>query len=213
MTLGKIAPALAIALVAMALYPSEGQAQQRDRCHDYANEMSSIDQRAQHLQCRPWTKKRVAYDVNYNWCQRVSPSTVQDSINRWQSEFQRCQFQASGSPAAQPPRPAAGPTLRSGVYTMNSSNHVATVTLNVQGAAFSGQSSWQCCPSSRIDPIMGGRIANGRISFVRDCRGQGYPGQCRQTYQGVISGNTVSGTWSGTGAPPGGQGNWSMRLR
>jgi VHL beta domain len=98
------------ALACVAVAPASiAQAQARDRCNDFANEMLSIDQRAQQLQCRPWTKKRVAYDVNYNWCQSVSPSTVQDSINRWQSEFQRCQFQASGSPAAQPPRPAAQP--------------------------------------------------------------------------------------------------------
>jgi hypothetical protein len=93
---------------------SVAEAQARDRCHDFANEMLSIDQRAAQLQCRPWTKRRVSYDVNYNWCQGASPSTVQDSINRWQSEFQRCQFQASGSPAAQP-RPAARPTPRAAV--------------------------------------------------------------------------------------------------
>lgn len=204
------------ALVAMASYPSEVLAQQRDRSHDYANEQVSLDQRARQMKCTGWSTRPgrgFTYDQHYGLCQRSSPARTQQAINNCGSDFERCQFQASESPAAQPPRPAAGPTLRSGVYTMNSSNHIATVTLNVQGAAFSGQSSWQCWPSSRIDPIVGGRIANGRIFFVRDCRGKGYPGQCRQTYQGVISGNTVSGTWSGTGAPPGGQGNWSMRLR
>ena len=68
------------------------------------------------------------------------------------------------------------------------------------------------CPTSRIDPIVEGRIAIGRVTFVRDCRGQGYPGPCRQTYTGVISGNSVSGTWSVTYQPAGG-GRWSMHLR
>ncbi|MGL4437854.1 MAG: hypothetical protein ACRCUE_01140 [Bosea sp. (in: a-proteobacteria)] len=136
---------------------------------------------------------------------------MQNNVNVWGSDLQRCQFAASGSPAAQPAR-AAAPTLRSGSYVMNASNNNATVTLNVQGAAFSGQSSWQCCPAPRIDPIVGGRIANGRVTFARDCSGQGRVGACRQNYTGVISGNTVSGTWSGTGAPAGG-GRWSMRLR
>ncbi|MGL4437853.1 MAG: hypothetical protein ACRCUE_01135 [Bosea sp. (in: a-proteobacteria)] len=101
--------ALAIFGLAIGAMPNPASAQSRDRCHDFANEMSSIDQRAQQLQCKPWTKKRVAYDVNYNWCQSASPATVQDATNRWQSEFQRCQFQASGAPAAQPQRPVAQP--------------------------------------------------------------------------------------------------------
>lgn len=42
MTLAKIAPALAIALVAMASYPSEVQAQSGDRCHDYGRKLKFI---------------------------------------------------------------------------------------------------------------------------------------------------------------------------
>jgi hypothetical protein len=125
---------------------------------------------------------------------------------------EQCNSHDSGATAAQLANPTGQPTLRSGSYTMDSSNSQALVTLIVQGTAFSGQSSWQCCPSARIDPIVEGSMANGRVTFVRDCRGQGQPDSCRQTYTGVISGNSASGTWSGTGAPAGG-GRWSMRLR
>jgi hypothetical protein len=203
---------LAVAAFFLALAPvSVVKAQATDRCNDYANQMMSFDQRARQMNCG-WNKPRFSYQQFYDWCSKNSASATQDQINTWGSDFQRCQFQASGSPAAQPARPVAQPTLQSGSYNMNSGNFEALVTLSVQGATISGQSSWKCCPSPRIDPIIEGRIANGNVTFVRDCRGQGYVGACRQTYTGVISGNSVSGTWSGTGQPPGG-GRWSMRLR
>jgi hypothetical protein len=204
------AAAAGIASAFLATVPvSVAEAQARDRCHDYATEMISMDQRARQTRCTPWGN-HSNYQIHYQYCQARSPAVVQQALAGWGTEFQRCQFQASGSPVAQPPRPS-GATIRSGTYTMNASNHIATVTLNVQGATFSGQSAWQCCPSTRIDPIVQGRIANGRITFVRDCRGQGYQGPCQQTYTGVIVGNYVSGTWSGTGIR--GQGRWSMQLR
>lgn len=216
MSFRHIVSSVALACVSMVSLCSVAQAQSRDRCHDYANELVSLNQRAQQLRCASWaanhTGRGTTYNQHYAWCERNSPSTTQTVINQWGSDFQRCQFEASGSPAAQPPRPT-GATLRSGAYIMNSSNHNATVTLTVQGATFTGQSAWQCCPSPRIDPIVNGRIAGGRVSFVRDCSGQGQRGACRQTYTGVISGTTVSGTWTGTGAPPGGTGRWTMRLR
>jgi len=210
MVMGKIAFLAALALAAMGTFPTATQAQQPDRCNDYANQMASFDQRGQQLNCG-WRKLRFTYQQYYDWCSKNSASEAQNQINILASKFQHCQFQASGAPAAQPARPVAQ-TLRSGSYTMTSGSFSALVTLNVQGAGFSGQSSWSCCPSARIDPIVEGRIANGRVTFVRDCRGQGWPGACRQTYTGVISGNSVSGTWSGTGVPAGG-GRWSMRLR
>jgi hypothetical protein len=195
----------AVAVAFAALAPlSAANAQATDRCNDYANQMMSFDQRARQMNCG-WNKARFTYEQFYSWCSKNSAAEAQHQMNTWGSDFQRCQFQASGSPAAQP-------ALRSGSYAMNSSNHKATVKLDVQGSNFSGQSSWQCCPAPRIDPIVEGRIANGRVTFVRDCRGQGLNGPCRQTYTGAISGNSVSGTWSGTGAPAGG-GTWSMQLR
>ncbi|MGL4637079.1 MAG: hypothetical protein ACRCWF_13935 [Beijerinckiaceae bacterium] len=206
----------AVGLVALTLLVSmpvtSAQAQARDRCNDYANEMISMDQRARQMQCRTWNKPRYTYQGFYNVCQRSSASKTQDFINQWGSDLQRCSFAASGSPAAQPQRPPARPagaTLQSGNYAMMAGTFPATVTLNVQGTAFSGQSSWTCCPGRRVDPIVQGRIANGRVSFVRVCTGQGWPGACRQTYTGVISGNSASGTWSGTG----GSGRWSMTRR
>jgi hypothetical protein len=131
------------------------------------------------------------------------------------------QSEPSGHPQREPrsrglqlPSRAAKPTdvlFSSGQYDMVSSGYSADFNITVRGSTFSGSSKWTCCPGPRIDPIVEGRIQNGRISFVRDCNGQG-AGTCRQEYTGVVSGNSASGQWTGTGAILG-AGSWTMRKR
>lgn len=107
-------------------------------------------------------------------------------------------------------------TLRSGSYAIEHRNAAGAVAfrgnvlISVNRDTFSGQMQWPCCPGPRVDPMLNGRIANGQISFVRDCTGQGYPGPCRQNYSGTIAGSTVYGraTGTGLGGAPGLE--WSM---
>jgi hypothetical protein len=44
---------------------------------------------------------------------------------------------------------------------------------------------------------------------MRDCTGQGQPGECRQGYSGSIVEHGAAGQWAGTG----GGGSWTMRKR
>ncbi|MGL4637080.1 MAG: hypothetical protein ACRCWF_13940 [Beijerinckiaceae bacterium] len=79
---------------------SPAQAQPRDRCNDYANEMISMDQRARQARCNGW-KSHSNYQNHYKWCQGKSPSAAQTALSAWGTRLQGCQFAASGSPAAQ----------------------------------------------------------------------------------------------------------------
>jgi hypothetical protein len=96
-------------------------------------------------------------------------------------------------------------SLTSGQYTVVASGHTATFTLSVRGSNFSGSSRWTCCPGPRVDPIVRGRIQNGKISFIRECS-HNHPGPCSQVYTGTIANRRASGQWSGTG----GGGTWIM---
>ena len=116
-----------------------------------------------------------------------------------------------GRSVARPNRPDQGP-LQSGQYDVVASGYASTFTIKVTGSNFSGTSRWGCCPGPQTNPILEGRIQNGRISFVRDCSGPGQPDGCRQEYSGAIVENGASGQWTGTGAPAG-QGSWTMRKR
>lgn len=100
--------AIGLAVLALAAPVSVTSAQaQSDRCNDYANQMISWDARARQLRCTGW-KGHSNFQSHYNWCQARPPGAAQQALNDWGSGFQRCQFQASGAPAAQPPRPAPG---------------------------------------------------------------------------------------------------------
>jgi uncharacterized caspase-like protein len=99
--------------------------------------------------------------------------------------------------------------LVSGRYDVDSNGYSSTFTITVTGLTFSGSSKWTCCPGPRIDPIIQGVVQNGKISFIRDCTGQGYPGECKQSYTGSIMDDGAAGRWSGTG----GGGSWTMRKR
>jgi hypothetical protein len=99
--------------------------------------------------------------------------------------------------------------LVSGNYDVDSSGYKSAFTLTGNGSTFSGSSRWTCCPGPRTDPIIQGQVQNGKISFIRDCTGQGYPGECKQVYTGSISENGASGEWAGTG----GAGSWTMHKR
>jgi uncharacterized caspase-like protein len=105
--------------------------------------------------------------------------------------------------------PANGTGLVSGSYDVDSSGYKSSFTLTGNGSAFSGSSRWTCCPGPRTDPIIQGQVQNGKISFIRDCSGQGYPGECKQVYTGSITENGASGQWAGTG----GAGSWTMQKR
>jgi uncharacterized caspase-like protein len=98
--------------------------------------------------------------------------------------------------------------LLSGKYDVVASGYVSTFTVTATGASFAGSSQWTCCPGPRMDPIRGS-VQNGKISFIRDCTGQGYPGECKQAYTGSLMDGAASGQWSGTG----GGGSWTMRKR
>jgi hypothetical protein len=97
----------------------------------------------------------------------------------------------------------------SGTYDVDANGYASTFTITVTGSNFSGASKWTCCPGPRIDPIVQGVVQNGKISFVRDCTGQGWPGECKQSYSGAIMQDGAAGRWSGTG----GGGSWTMRKR
>jgi hypothetical protein len=97
----------------------------------------------------------------------------------------------------------------SGTYDVDSNGYASTFTITVTGSNFSGSSKWACCPGPRTDPIVQGVVQNGKISFVRDCTGQGYPGECKQSYSGSLMQDGAAGRWSGTG----GGGSWTMRKR
>ena len=99
--------------------------------------------------------------------------------------------------------------LVSGKYDVDANGYASTFTITVTGSTFSGSSQWTCCPGPRTDPIVQGVVQNGKISFIRDCTGQGYPGECKQAYSGSIMQDGAAGRWSGTG----GGGSWTMRKR
>jgi hypothetical protein len=105
-------------------------------------------------------------------------------------------------------QPERGP-LVSGIYDVVASGYASTFSITVTGTTFSGSSKWACCPGARTDPIFQGVIHNGAISFMRDCSGQGQPGECKQGYTGTIGENGAAGQWAGTG----GGGTWTMRKR
>ena len=89
--------AISTSLLCWALSPA--QAQQRDRCADYASGMVSQDQRARQMKCPGWTS-HSDYNGHYTWCQAQTPQRVQQAISNWQTRFQGCQFAAGGSPVA-----------------------------------------------------------------------------------------------------------------
>jgi caspase domain-containing protein len=98
--------------------------------------------------------------------------------------------------------------LPSGKYDVVASGYASTFTITATGPTFSGTSQWTCCPGPRIDPIRGS-VQNGKITFIRDCNGQGLAGECKQAYIGSIMEDGASGQWSGTG----GGGSWTMHRR
>jgi Caspase domain len=99
--------------------------------------------------------------------------------------------------------------IASGTYDVDSNGYASTFTITVAGSNFSGSSKWACCPGPRTDPIVQGVVQNGKISFIRDCTGQGWPGECKQSYSGSLMQDGAAGRWSGTG----GGGSWMMRKR
>jgi hypothetical protein len=115
-------PAALVLLAALVSLAPTPAAAQRDACNDYANQQMSFDQRARQQRCTGWTG-HSNYQAHYDWCLRQTPQRVQQAVADWGSAFQRCQFQASGSPAAGAGRPAwniqwvqVGGAWRSGVY-------------------------------------------------------------------------------------------------
>jgi hypothetical protein len=94
---------------------TSAQAQGRDRCNDYANEMISIDQRARAARCPRW-RSHSNYQNHYNWCQTRPPGAAQKALADWGSGLQRCQFAASGSPAARAQTGQADPAFCRNVY-------------------------------------------------------------------------------------------------
>ena len=92
-----IALAACLSLLTLGLGPLE--AQQRDRCADYASGMVSQDQRARQSKCPGWTGSSN-YNGHYSWCQAQTPQRVQQAISNWRTRFQACQFAAGGSPVA-----------------------------------------------------------------------------------------------------------------
>ena len=104
---------------------------------------------------------------------------------------------------------AASSPLVSGKYELVTGSYSSTFALTVTGSRFSGSSKWECCPGPRTDPIVQGLVQNGKISFVRECSGQGVPFACTQSYNGTITPDGASGQWTGTV----GSGSWTMHKR
>jgi hypothetical protein len=129
-------------------------------------------------------------------------STVYGSLARARlTELKKTQSAAVSPRQIQPDKSG----LASGKYDVVASGYASTFIITATGATFSGSSRWTCCPGPRLDPIQGS-VQNGKISFIRDCTGQGYSGECKQAYIGTISEDGASGQWSGTG----GGGSWTM---
>ena len=83
--------------------------------------------------------------------------------------------------------------LVSGRYDVVASGYESSFNITVNGSSFSGSSKWACCPRPRTDPILNGVVQNGKITFTRDCSGQGQVGDCKQTYTGTITDGGASG--------------------
>ena len=132
-------------------------------------------------------------------------STVYGSIARARlGELKKGQLAATNPRQVQPDKSR----IVSGKYDVVASGYTSIFTITAGGSTFSGSSQWTCCPGPRIDPIRGS-IQNGKISFIRDCNGQGLLGECKQAYIGSITEDGASGQWSGTG----GGGSWTMHRR
>jgi hypothetical protein len=104
---------------------------------------------------------------------------------------------------------AASSPLVSGKYELVTGIYTSTFALTVTGSRFSGSSKWECCPGPRTDPIVQGLVQNGKISFIRECSGQGLLIACTQSYTGTITPDGASGQWTGTG----GSYSWTMHKR
>jgi uncharacterized caspase-like protein len=136
--------------------------------------------------------------------------TVYGSMARARlEELKKAQLSAANPRQVQSQTQSERSPLVSGQYDVVASGYASTFTLTVTGSTFSGSSKWACCPGPRTDPIFQGVISNGKISFMRDCTGQGQPGECRQGYSGSIVEHGAAGQWAGTG----GGGSWTMRKR
>ncbi len=132
-------------------------------------------------------------------------STVYGSMARARlEELKKGQLAAANPRQVQPDKSP----IVSGKYSVVASGYSSTFAITANGSTFSGSSQWTCCPGPRTDPIRGS-VQNGRITFIRDCTGQGYPGECKQAYIGSITEDGASGQWSGTG----GGGSWTMHRR
>jgi hypothetical protein len=125
---------------------------------------------------------------------------------------------SGGEEEADRPRPrqipsdrhlAASSPLVSGKYEVVASGYSSTFAITATGSRFSGSSKWECCPGPRTDPIVQGLVQNGKISFIRECSGQGLLIACTQSYTGTITPDGASGQWTGTGGP----GSWTMHKR
>ena len=94
------------------------------------------------------------------------------------------------------------PTLRTGSYVVDvkvaDTAYHTTWDLQVKGGRIRGISHWICCPGPRHDALRG-TFSGRKVTIQRDCSGQGWKGGCVQTYTGVIKGNRIEGTGTGTG--------------
>ncbi len=94
------------------------------------------------------------------------------------------------------------PTLRTGSYVVDvkvaGTAYHTTWDLQVKGGRIRGISHWNCCPGPRHDALRG-TFSGRKVTIQRDCSGQGWKGGCVQTYTGVIKGNRIEGTGTGTG--------------
>ena len=93
--------------------------------------------------------------------------------------------------------------LASGVYkavvTHGEQYYESRWTLEVEGDRVTGISEWDCCPDPQKNPLIDGRIIDGkRLVITRDCRGP-QAGECLQVFDGVIDDDgKVTGSWRGS---------------
>lgn len=107
---------------------------------------------------------------------------------------------------------AEAATLSGGTYPVEvyqgDRTYMAYWMLRVDGTAITGMSDWRPLYGIRqyLQPLTG-TLRGNQLTINRNCSEPEHT-VCEQTYQGTVSGNTINGTWSGTG----GAGSWRLHL-
>lgn len=179
-----------------------GQPSSRDRCHDYANEMISMDQRARQTRCAGWNS-HSRYDDHYAWCSSKPPASAEKALADWGTRSQTCAFAASGSPAA---AAAVDPLGRQ----WNESEFGWSGTWKRVGKTNQFKATWTHPSGGYVEADLTMQVNADQVTIVRRDRvGPGTGTGCR--YTGQLNGRNVSGTYT-CDLAPGRTLNWSAEI-